>query len=44
MIARSDNSAPQAMARKAYQKPNLMKAGKLSALVAEDFSVSGVPK
>jgi len=43
MIAKSNNSLSQTTARKAYRKPTLVKAGKLSAVVAEDSSVSGAP-
>jgi len=44
MIAKSNSSTPQAAARNAYRKPSLVKAGALSAWVAEDAAVSGVPK
>jgi len=34
VVAKSDNSAPQATARKAYQKPTLTKAAVLAAIAA----------
>ena len=43
MVAKSDNSAPQATARKAYQKPTLTKAAVLSAISASDSQISGAP-
>jgi len=44
MVAKSNNSALQTAVRKAYRKPTLVKAGKLSAVVAEDSSISGAAR
>ena len=40
MVAKENNSAPQATARKAYEKPTLTKAAVLSSIAA-DTSISG---
>ena len=40
MVAKSKDAKSQTVARKAYRKPTLVKAGALSALTASDSSIS----